>query len=228
MQERQAKIRKRMFPLGPYKCWVDFKHLMFPEPESWEDHRRIFVNEFSDTFISKMWYDQKTPANPEYVTELAFAIYKRLPHHDWLNLTKRPENAKLFLETHNAPSNFWLGTSIGIKKGLHRIDVLRECDVKIRYLSLEALLEDLGKLDLTGIHWVIVGGESCTKGQLKMSQIARATNAPRPMNLEWVRSIRDQCIDQNVPFFLKQLGGYKAGNSLEELPEDLRIREYPK
>ena len=90
--------------------------------------------------------------------------------------------------------NVWLGVSVEDRKyGIPRIDILRETPAAVRFLSVEPLLEDLGPLDLRGIHWVIVGGESGA--------------GARPMPIEWVRSIRDQCAEQGVSFFFKQWGG---------------------
>ena len=90
--------------------------------------------------------------------------------------------------------NIWWGVSCENRRhGLPRIDHLREAPAGIRFLSVEPLLEDLGEFDVAGIHWVIVGGESGP--------------GSRPMSPEWVRSIRDQCIESSVPFFFKQWGG---------------------
>lgn len=98
--------------------------------------------------------------------------------------------------------NVWIGTSVGIRAAKPRIDALREMPAAVRFLSLEPLLEDLGELDLSGIGWVIAGGES---GQ-------RA----RPMHTDWVRSIRDQCDAVDVPFFFKQHGAYGPLEQLEQ------------
>ena len=96
--------------------------------------------------------------------------------------------------------NVWLGTSVGVRDAKHRIDTLRKTPAAVRFLSLEPLLEDLGELDLSGIHWVIAGGESG----------ARA----RPMHPDWVRSIRDQCAEAGVPFFFKQHGAFGPADEL--------------
>jgi len=102
------------------------------------------------------------------------------------------------------PQNVWAGVSVESPAYQWRIDHLKGTDAETRFLSLEPLLEDLGELDLDGISWVIVGGESGP--------------GARPMNLDWVRSIRDQCTAQGVPFFFKQVGGRnkkKAGRLLD-------------
>lgn len=98
--------------------------------------------------------------------------------------------------------NVWMGTSVETKDYLWRIDELRECPATIRFLSLEPLLGDLGVLDLRGIHWVIVGGESGPKA--------------RPMHPDWVRSIREQCKAAGIPFFFKQWGAYRSHYDIRE------------
>lgn len=126
------------------------------------------------------------------------------PNLDWLLLTKRPENAarmiyEMWFPDAHWPKNYWLGVSVEDRKhGLPRIDVLRTIPAEVRFLSIEPLLEDLGPIDLTGIHWVIVGGESGPHA--------------RPMNPRWARSIRDQCQSASVPFFFKQWGEWAPAN----------------
>ena len=126
------------------------------------------------------------------------------PNLDWLLLTKRPEKVMPILNLHldnwtgpdpdggDAPANVWLGTSVNDCNDLHRINYLCTVPATVRFLSIEPLLENIGTLNLIGIDWVIVGGES-------------GPNA-RPMNPNWARSIRDQCQDADIPFFFKQWG----------------------
>jgi protein gp37 len=125
--------------------------------------------------------------------------------------------------------NCWLGTSIENRRYVHRADLLRATPAAVRFISAEPLLGPLGArggmgrwmdgyegpgLDLGGITWVICGGESGPRA--------------RPMRLAWARALRDVCAERGVAFFLKQLGGARAGTKLEDLPPDLRIREYPR
>ena len=203
---------------------------------------RVFCASLAD------WLDNQVPES--WREDLACQI-DATPNLDWLLLTKRPENIRRMMPLFRSPGekrvveswprnkNVWLGTSIENRSVLHRIDALRSNPAVVRFLSIEPLLEDLGTIDLTGIHWVIVGGES--------------GRGARPCDLAWIRSIRDQCRAAGVPVFVKQLGANpsatlaesgtdpgdddnierlklsdKKGGDWEEWPSDLRVREFPK
>ena len=128
-----------------------------------------------------------------------FDVIKRTPQHTYQILTKRsPRMLKYFSSRGRVvPDNVWLGVSVENRKyGLSRIDDLRKIKASIRFLSVEPLLEDVGEMDLSGIHWVIVGGESGPKA--------------RPMKAEWVELIKDLCDQVGVAFFFKQWGGWGA------------------
>lgn len=172
---------------------------------------RVFCASLSD------WLDYKAPT--QWRVDL-LGLIAETPNLDWLLLTKRPESwnarmheamgagsnlARTWLNG-MAPANVWIGTSIeDQKRADERMPILLEIPARVRFLSIEPLLEDLGELNLRGIHWVIVGGESGP--------------GARPMNPEWVRSIRDQCYVARVPFFFKQWGGVrkeKAGRILDK------------
>lgn len=175
-----------------------------------------FVNSMSDLFHEQVPFD--------YVHQV-IEVIERTPHHRYQILTKRPARMAEFFVTRRTPPNAWLGVSVENRRhGLPRIDTLREVAASIRFLSVEPLLEALGALDLTGIDWVIGGGESGTRA--------------RPMRIEWVRSVRDQCREATIPFFFKQWGAWgpdgerrskKAngrildGRTWEELPEPRAI-----
>lgn len=164
---------------------------------------------------------------------------------DWLLLTKRPGAAAIYFSQRSTmfeaaaawrdlvlgknsnhdlgdglkewpPRNIWAGTSIENRDVLGRINELRGIKSTVRFLSVEPLLEDLGQLDLTGIHWVIVGGESGP--------------GSRPMHPDWARSVRDQCQAAGVPFFFKQgsKANWKTFKDFESFPKDLQIREMPR
>jgi protein gp37 len=165
----------------------------FREPLRWKDGRRIFTCSWSDFFI-----DQADLWRPE-----AWEVIRQTPRHSYLVLTKRPERIKEHLPKGWPWPHVWLGVSIESRAYLWRADVLRRIPVVGRFLSLEPLLEDLGTIDLTGIGWVIVGGESGRQ--------------PRLMAPEWVRSIRNQCLAADIPFFFKQWGGSKRDKGGHEL-----------
>lgn len=170
------------------------------QPLSWREGRRIFVNSMSDLFHEDV---------PVAYIRRVFETMRKADWHVYQILTKRGARAREV--TSKLPArlvnheHIWLGVSVEDRKyGLPRIAELRAAPVAVRFLSVEPLLEDIGTLDLGGIDWVIVGGESG----------ARA----RPMEMQWVLSIRDQCADASVPFFFKQWGGKnkkRAGRLLD-------------
>jgi protein gp37 len=156
----------------------------------------IFVNSMSDVFHAEIPED--------YVREL-FEIMLLADWHIYQILTKRPARAAKFVKRHSnlfrrgtVPEHIWIGTSVENQDVAYRVEHLCQVKAKVRFLSCEPLLGPL-ELDLAGIHWVIAGGES--------------GRGYRPLNLDWAKSLRDQCHTTNVPFFFKQVGGYtpKAG-----------------
>ena len=147
-----------------------------------------FVNSMSDLFHKQI---------PDSYIEEVFDIIGRCPQHTFQVLTKRGDRLATFFSKRTPPKNSWIGVSVEDRRhGLPRIDALRQVDASVRFLSVEPLLQDLREIDLTGIHWVIVGGESGPKA--------------RPMKLEWVADIKRQCEDAGVEFFFKQWGGWGA------------------
>lgn len=147
-----------------------------------------FVNSMSDVFHEDVPFD--------YIEKI-FDTITKTPQHTYQILTKRADRLAEFFAQRSVPSNAWLGVSVEDQKyGLPRIDHLRTVGAKIRFLSIEPLLEHLGEINLTDIHWVIVGGESGPKA--------------RPMQKEWVDDIRVQCEEAEVAFFFKQWGGWGA------------------
>jgi len=151
--------------------------------------RKVFCGSMCDVF------DNKAPRDTR--TDLWYLI-NETPNLDWLLLTKRAPNILPFLpcDWNGGYENVWLGVTVENRKhGLPRMEILKVINTKVRFLSIEPLLEDLGDLDLTGIHWVIVGGES--------------GHHARPMEQAWVDNVHIQCKEQGVPFFFKQWGGRK-------------------
>ena len=121
-----------------------------------------------------------------------FKVMKETPQHIYQVLTKRAEIMYEYLKDKEIPANVWLGVTVENDKRKYRIDYLRKLPAKVRFISFEPLLSDIKDLDLTGIHWAIVGGESGPKA--------------RPMRKEWVLNIKEQCEKYNVAFFFKQWG----------------------
>lgn len=144
--------------------------------------KRVFCASLADVFE-----DRDDLVAPRH--RLWKLIHETRRSLDWLLLTKRPEN---FDTVPLALTDLWLGVSVENRKAKERINHLRMVPAAVRFLSVEPLLEDLGEIDLTGIGWVIVGGESGA--------------GARPMRPDWARSIREQCIAASVPFFFKQWG----------------------
>jgi protein gp37 len=160
-----------------------------------------FVNSMSDLFHEGI--------DDNYI-EQVFAVIGQAKQHQFQILTKRAQRLASFFMDRKVPNNAWLGVSVENKEhGLARIEYLREIDAKIRFLSCEPLLENLGYINLKGIHWVIVGGES-------------GANA-RPMAIEWAENIQYQCQKQGVKFFFKQWGGWGADGKKRPKKENGRI-----
>lgn len=164
-------------------------------PKRWTVGRTIFVNSMSDLFHD---------AVPLEFIQVVFATMTEVKQHTFQILTKRAERVAALSSKLRWPDNVWMGVSVESKDYVGRIDELRRTGAKVKFLSLEPLLGPLGKLNLTGIDWAIVGGESGP--------------AARPMDPDWVRSIRDQCLARGVAFHFKQWGGpnkKKAGRVLD-------------
>jgi protein gp37 len=155
----------------------------FSQPASIKKPTKFFVNSMSDLFHEEMLFED---------IDKIFETIKETPQHHYQILTKREQKLKRYFEHRVVPANVWLGVTVENESVKSRIDVLKTIDSSIRFLSIEPLIGDVGKLDLTGVHWVIVGGES-------------GPNA-RPMNPNWPKNIQKQCKEQNVAFFFKQWG----------------------
>lgn len=210
------------------------------EPLRKRDPRAYFVNSMSDLHQDGVPYD---------FLLRTYEIMASCPRHLFMVLTKRAESMRSavlsmedashvtpWVEHPTGPPNVWLGVSVEDRKyGLPRVDILRAIPAAVRFLSIEPLLEDLGDIDLTGIHWVIVGGESGNKA--------------RDFDIAWARRIVAQCREQGVAAFVKQLGAApvgrvpmggleaivplrlksKKGADESEWPDDLRgIKEWPR
>ena len=199
--------RFRGVPGHPYEQGFDLRLVpdKLGEPLRWATPRMVFVNSMSDLF------HEGVP--DEYILSVVEAM-QRADWHVYQVLTKRSRRMRDLLRTKLRPAaerdHIWWGVSVEDREhGMPRIDDLRDAPARLRFLSLEPLIEDVGQIDLRGIGWVIVGGESGPRS--------------RPMQAEWVRSIRDQCRCAGVPFFFKQWGGTnkkKAGRILDGQTHD--------
>jgi protein gp37 len=181
----------------PYERGFDLRLVpgKLAEPFRWRAPSMVFVNSMSDLFHRDV---------PDSYIEAVVAVMRRADWHTYQVLTKRSERMQDLLRTRLADAarepHIWWGVSVeDCAHGLPRVEHLRDAPAGLRMLSVEPLLEDLGPLDLRGIGWVIVGGESGP--------------GARPMEKSWVESIRDQCRRAGVPFFFKQWGGTRKGRA---------------
>lgn len=215
--ERFAE-RFRGVPGHAYEMGFDLtlRHERVKQPLQWTKSRMIFVNSMSDLFHKGV---------PEAFVDQVFDTMEAAPWHIFQVLTKRSPRMRDYLRKRYAlrapPPHIWLGASVEDHLGAARVKHLRQSPAGVRFLSVEPLIRPVGDLDLTGIHWVIVGGESGPRA--------------RPMDMAWARQVRDTCLEQNVPFFFKQVGGLrpKTGGRLLDgrewnempLPPELRQSE---
>lgn len=203
--------RFRGVPGHPYEQGFDLRLVpeKIAEPLKWAAPKTVFVNSMSDLFHE---------AVPDAYIEQIVRVMEVADWHTYQVLTKRADRLQDMLCGPLASAaeldHIWWGVSVENRKhGLPRIDRLREAPAAVRFLSIEPLLEDLGTLDLTGIDWVIVGGESGW--------------GARPMDPSWVINIRDQCEAHDVPFFFKQWGGAQKskhgrllnGRTYDDMPQ---------
>lgn len=180
-------MARRLQAMGAPGYENGFEFTLMPErldmPMRIKKPTKFFVNSMSDLFHEEMPF--------EYLDRV-FDVIRATPRHTYQILTKREKILEEYCKTREIPDNVWLGVTVEFQKAKHRIDILRNIEARIRFLSVEPLLEDLGELDLTNIHWVIVGGESGPKA--------------RPMKPEWALRVKQQCQAQDVAFFFKQWG----------------------
>ncbi|MGO9570244.1 MAG: DUF5131 family protein [Desulfomonilaceae bacterium] len=193
-----------------------FEFRVYPQyldqPLHWKKPRMIFVNTMSDTFHE----DAPLDAIQEIIARI-----EKCPQHIFQVLTKRADRLADLKDELSWPDNAWVGVTVENADFLHRLGKLRKVEAKVRFVSFEPLLGAIPKIDLKDIHWVIVGGESGPEA--------------RPMDLNWARNIRDQCLKAKVPFFFKQVGGrdrFKGGKVLDgrcwaEFPKSELWSDFP-
>ncbi len=204
------RMAKRLKAMGQTNYRNEFALTLHPHvlelPLRWKQPQMIFVNSMSDLFHERV---------PESYIQKVFATMRRAHWHQFQILTKRSERLREMNSRIDWPENVWMGVSVENAKYASRIADLQMTSAKIRFLSLEPLIGDLGALNLQSIDWVIVGGESGP--------------GSRPMQREWVLEIQRQCESASVPFFFKQWGGTNKkrtgreldGKTYDELPRRL-------
>jgi protein gp37 len=193
------RMSERLLLMGQANYRNGFQLTLQPNmlelPLSWKKPQRIFVNSMSDLFHKNV---------PDAYIHRVFDVMRRAHWHQFQVLTKRAERVAAMNVQIDWPLNVWMGVSVENSEYVDRIDELRATNAHVKFLSVEPLLGPLPRINLRGIQWVIVGGESGP--------------GARPMDPRWVTEIRDQCLTAKVAFFFKQWGGInkkKAGRSLD-------------
>ncbi len=180
-------MARRLKGMGQEKYKNAFKPTLHPEeldePMKWNKPHFVFVCSMGDLFHEDVPFD--------FVDRVMETI-RKTPQHRYQILTKRAERMEEYYNYHEIPLNVWVGVTVEVKRTLYRIDHIRNLKASVRFLSCEPLLEDLGDLNLDGIDWIIVGGESGTQA--------------RPMSETWVHNIKCQAEKANIAFFFKQWG----------------------
>jgi protein gp37 len=184
------RMAKRLQAMGQRNYVNGFEVACHPHmldvPLKWKKSNMVFVNSMGDVFHEKVPLD--------FIRQV-FGVMNIADQHFYQVLTKRAKRLLELSEMIKWDSHIWMGVTVENKTFKYRIDYLRKTPAKTKFLSLEPLLGPLGELNLSGIDWVIVGGESGPRA--------------RSIEADWAREIRDQCIEQNVPFFFKQWGGVR-------------------
>lgn len=200
-------LSKRLQAMGNQKYQNGFQVTLHPDtlsiPYTWKKSRVVFVNSMSDLF------HEDIPA--EYVNQV-FKVMNDCPQHIFQVLTKRAENMHKLRSKFEWTKNIWMGVTVEEKEYEHRIQLLKEIDASVKFLSIEPMIGPTPDLDLGGIDWVIVGGESGF--------------GARPIQKEWIEDVQAQCEKSSTPFFFKQWGGVNKkkngrlldGKSYDEIP----------
>ena len=193
------RMARRLHAMGQPNYANGFKVTVHEQaldlPVHWKKPQAIFVNSMSDLFHRRV---------PAGFIEKVFEVMNRANWHQYQVLTKRSGRLRELNQRLEWAEHIWMGVTVETADYVERIDDLRDTDAAVKFVSLEPLLGALPELNLSGIDWVIVGGESGP--------------GARPMKVEWVREIRQQCREADVPFFFKQWGGTnkkKAGRMLD-------------
>jgi protein gp37 len=206
------RLAARLQAMGNVRYRNGFRVTLHPDlielPKRWRESRLIFVNSMSDLFHEQV---------PVEFIQRVFATMRDCPQHTFQILTKRSARLRKVAGNLDWPANVWTGVSVEDARVVERIADLQAVPAAVRFLSCEPLIGPLDDLPLTGIHWVIVGGESGP--------------GARPMKIEWIRSIFRQCRKAKVPFFFKQWGGARkdltgrelGGRTYDEMPRQAAV-----
>lgn len=176
---------------------------LLDQPGTWPGSRMVFVNSMSDLFHARV---------TEAFIRQVFDVISATPQHTYQVLTKRSLRLRRMADRLDWPPNLWMGVSVEAAPQAMRIDHLRAIPAAVRFLSCEPLLGPLDSIDLSGVHWVIAGGESGP--------------SYRPVDVNWVRGLRDNCLNARVPFFFKQWGG-RSPKSLGRILDGRTWSEFP-
>ena len=202
-----ATLAKRLKAMGNVRYKNGFEVTvhrdLFTRPLEWKKPKMIFVNSMSDIFHEKI--------SDEDILQL-FEIMNRAHWHTFQVLTKRPDRLVDLSSQINWTPNIWMGVTVENTCALERLAKLKRCGAKIKFVSAEPLLESINQIDLNGIDWLIVGGESGA--------------GCRPLEKKWVIELRDIAKRSNTPFFFKQWGGFHHSQAGSEL-DGVEYKEYP-
>ena len=210
------------FPNG-----FDFTHRphKLTEPLKLKTPSLIFVNSMSDFALKDSEFDL-AEGTMDKIRDGIIDIMERTPQHEYQVLTKRPDEMLRYSKRRKLPPNFWAGISLDHQANTERLEILRQIETEIRFVSAEPILSHLTNLDLSGIHWLIGGGESGVhlmkdeiRAKRSMADYDRKTRkwTPRIDRYHWAQDLRDQCVAQNVKFFWKQWGGFKSTSAGRDL-----------
>ena len=217
--------RYRSTPAFPNGFELTIRPHKLREPFRLKEPSLIFVNSMSDLFWERI---------PDDYRHQIIDVIEATPQHQYQVLTKRPEAMLAFSKKRKLPANFWAGTTVESLRVSQRAEIIKQIDVPIRFISAEPLLSPLTRNVLSDLQWVITGGESgkhlddpdiCQRRGMAMKIFGKWVAIPE--RKQWVRSIRDWCIDLNVAFWHKQWGGYNPhsagreldGRTWDEMPE---------
>ena len=180
-------MTRRLYSMGNQKYRNNFTPTEHPEdlqePFKWKKPSKVFVCSMSDLFNEDITY--------EFVDRV-LEVIRQTPMHTYQILTKRAIRMAEYFKSREVPANVWIGVTVKNKKARERFDSIRHIDATVKFLSCEPLLEDLGVMNLSGIDWIIVGGESGVSA--------------RPMDEQWAVNLLNQARKESIPFFFKQWG----------------------